>query len=93
MIAEAWDTGTRRAPGRISSAGRSPIPKLARAERVTMVVQMNGKPRDRIEVDADIDDDEAARLALASPRVIEALAGVAPARVMVRPPRLVNLVH
>ena len=67
--------------------------ELARAEQVTMVVQVDGKVRDRLEVDAGIEEDEARRLALASPKVVEALDGGAPARVIVRAPRLVNVVR
>ena len=45
-----------------------------------MVVQVNGKVRDRIEVDPAIAEDEADRLALASPKVSEELAGRRAAR-------------
>ena len=59
---------------------------------VTMIVQVNGKNRDRFEVDATISEEEAIALALASPRVIEQLGGTAPTRIVARPPRLVNIV-
>jgi leucyl-tRNA synthetase len=62
------------------------------ADTVTMVVQVNGKVRDRIEVGREISEDEAARLALASPKVHDHLAGAEPKRVVARPPRLVNIV-
>src|SRR5690606_25948344 len=39
-------------------------PELAKAEVVTMVIQVNGKVRDRIEVDATISAEEAERLEL-----------------------------
>jgi leucyl-tRNA synthetase len=42
---------------------------LAAVERSTMVVQVNGKVRDKVEVDAGIDAEEMERLALASARV------------------------
>ena len=61
-------------------------------DTVTMVVQVNGKVRDRIEVPAGIDGAEAERLALASSRVLEFLDGAAPRKVIARPPQLVNLV-
>ena len=67
-------------------------PELVRAETVTMVVQVNGKLRDRIEVDPDISQVDAEAAALASPKVAEQLDGRAPQRVVVRAPRLVNLV-
>ncbi len=61
-------------------------------DTVTMVVQVNGKVRDRIEVAADIADAEAEALALASARVQAHLDGDAPRRVIARPPKLVNVV-
>jgi leucyl-tRNA synthetase len=67
-------------------------PELVRAETVTMVVQVNGKLRDKLEVDPDISEADAEKAALALPKVIEALGGSAPKRVIVRPPRLVNVV-
>ena len=59
---------------------------------MTLVVQVNGKVRDRIEVAPDVSEEDAERLALASPLVVGALAGAEPRRVIVRPPRLVNIV-
>ncbi len=67
-------------------------PDLVKVETVTMVVQVNGKVRDRIEVDASITDEDASAVALAVPKVAEALAGRQPNRVIARPPRLVNVV-
>ncbi|MGQ0521278.1 MAG: hypothetical protein ACT4PX_09030, partial [Actinomycetota bacterium] len=58
----------------------------------TLVVQVNGKVRDRIEVAAEIDAAGAEALALASVRVQELLAGREPTKVIARPPRLVNVV-
>jgi leucyl-tRNA synthetase len=57
-----------------------------------MVVQVNGKLRDRIEVAAEISEDDATALALASERVRTQLAGNAPRRIVARPPNLVNVV-
>jgi leucyl-tRNA synthetase len=67
-------------------------PDLVTVETVTMIIQVNGKVRDRIDVDADIDEDEAASLALASERVREYTGGGEPERVVVRAPKLVNVV-
>ena len=64
----------------------------AAVDTVTMVVQVNGKLRDKLEVGAGIDEVEAERLALASAKVVEALAGGSPKTVMARPPKLVNVV-
>jgi leucyl-tRNA synthetase len=67
-------------------------PALVALDTVTMVVQVNGKVRDRIEVPVAIDPGEAQRLALASPRVAGHLGGAPPRKVIVRPPNLVNVV-
>ena len=66
--------------------------ELAREERVTLVVQVDGKVRDRIEVAPDVDEGAARELALGSEKVQRALDGREVAKTIVRPPRLVNLV-
>ena len=65
--------------------------KLA-VETVTMVVQVDGKVRDRIDVSASISEDDAEATALASEAVQRLLAGDEPKRVVVRAPNLVNVV-
>jgi leucyl-tRNA synthetase len=67
-------------------------PDLAKVARATLVVQINGKLRDRFEVDADISEEDAVAAALARPKVQEHLAGKEPTKVVPRPPKLVNLV-
>ncbi len=64
----------------------------AAALTATMVVQVNGKVRDRMEVDVGIGAEEMERLALASERIQATLAGRQPKKVVTRPPKLVNLV-
>jgi len=66
--------------------------ELAAVERVTMVVQVDSRVRDKIDVAADISEGDAVTAAKASPRVQEHLAGREVVRVVARPPRLVNLV-
>jgi leucyl-tRNA synthetase len=61
-------------------------------ETVTCVVQVAGKVRDRLEVPPDISEDELRELALAAPGAIRALGGGEVRRVIVVPPRLVNIV-
>ena len=92
VTAEAWER--RHGEGAMVHAEAWPSfdPELARAESVTMVVQVNGKVRDRIEVSPDITEDDAVRIALASDRVAGALGGAEASRVVARPPRLVNIV-
>jgi leucyl-tRNA synthetase len=65
--------------------------KLIR-EQVTLVVQVDGKLRDRIEVPADSGKGELEAAALASDRVQSHLAGRKLVRAVVIPGRLVNLV-
>ena len=67
-------------------------PKLAAATNVTIVIQVSGKLRDRIEVPIGTPKIELERLALRSPKVIAALNGGTPSKVIVVPDRLVNVV-
>jgi len=59
---------------------------------VTCVVQVAGKVRDRLEVPPDISEDDLRELALAAPGVTRTLDGRAVRKVIVVPPRLVNIV-
>jgi leucyl-tRNA synthetase len=67
-------------------------PALLVQDLVTCVVQVNGKVRDRLEVPPGIGEDELRELALAAPGVTRALAGAGVRAVIVRAPRLVNVV-
>jgi leucyl-tRNA synthetase len=57
-----------------------------------MVVQVNGKVRDRIEVPTGITEEEAVALALASVRVQAHTGGAQPRKVIARLPNVVSLV-
>lgn len=61
-------------------------------ERTTLVVQVNGKVRDKLTVLADTSDDEAERVALASEGAQRFIAGKTVRKVIVVPGRLVNIV-
>ena len=61
-------------------------------ETVTAVVQVQGKVRDRLEVSPDITEDELRELALASENVQRAMDGRGIRTVIVRAPKLVNIV-
>jgi len=67
-------------------------PELLAADRVTLIVQVNGKLRDRIEADPAAEQDELLRLAHASERVREHLDGLEVIKEIVVPGKLVNLV-
>ena len=67
-------------------------PELLVQDLVTCVVQVNGKVRDRLQVPPGIGEDELRALALEAPGVRRSLAGRGVRAVIVRPPRLVNIV-
>jgi leucyl-tRNA synthetase len=67
-------------------------PALTVDETITLIIQVNGKVRDRIVVSADIGDEEARRVTLESERVRKTLNGKSPKKVIVVPGRLVNVV-
>ena len=92
IAAELWE---RRHPGAPSVHAQSwPVADaaLAALDTVTLIVQVNGKVRDKLEVDPGIDEAEAERLALASDAVQRALDGATPKKVIVVPNRIVNIV-
>ena len=66
--------------------------EAAQDEEITLVVQVNGKLRDRIQVPVGISDAEAEQKALSSPAVQQALAGKQVRKVIVVPGKLVNFV-
>jgi leucyl-tRNA synthetase len=67
-------------------------PALLVEYTVTCILQVDGKLRDRVDVPADSADDALTAIALASERVQTALAGANVGRVIVRAPKLVNVV-
>lgn len=65
---------------------------LLRQESITAIVQVQGKVRDRLQVPADISEDVLRALALESEPVQKILAGRGIRAVIVRAPKLVNIV-
>ncbi|MHB9090169.1 MAG: class I tRNA ligase family protein, partial [Chloroflexota bacterium] len=65
---------------------------LAAEEQVTLVIQVDGRVRERLSVPVSIADQEARALALASPQVQKFLDGKKVANVVYVPGRLVNIV-
>jgi len=88
---ELWE---RRGHGEslLESAWPAFDPAKARSDRLVLVVQVDGKLRDRVEVDADASESEARAAALDSAKVREHLQGKELAKAVVVPGRLVNLV-
>jgi leucyl-tRNA synthetase len=67
-------------------------PTLLVTESVTCVVQVQGKVRGRLEVAPDISEADLEAAALADPAVQRALDGATVRKVIVRAPKLVNIV-
>jgi len=67
-------------------------PSLLKEDTVTIVLQVNGKLRDRADVSAQISQKDLEALALANGRVKEHLAGKQVRKVIVVPGKLVNIV-
>ncbi len=90
IAAELWQ---RRNGGHVH---REPWPVADPAmlvqDSVTMVVQVNGKVRDRVEVPPDITESAAVATALALPKIAEQIGAAAPRKVIARPPKLINVV-
>ncbi|GHC51102.1 leucine--tRNA ligase [Streptomyces cinnamoneus] len=61
-------------------------------ETVTCVVQIKGKVKARLEVAPSISDEELEKVALGDPAVVAALGGAGIRKVIVRAPKLVNIV-
>ncbi|MFE9442707.1 leucine--tRNA ligase [Streptomyces sp. NPDC006602] len=61
-------------------------------ESVTCVVQIKGKVKARLEVSPSISEDELEKVALADEKVVAALEGAGIRKVIVRAPKLVNIV-
>jgi len=92
VTAEIWEL---RHPGEKSvHAEPWPVadPDLVKRAKVTMVVQVNGKVRARLEVPPDISMADATTEALEDAAISAVLAGATPQRVVSRPPRLVNII-
>jgi leucyl-tRNA synthetase len=91
LAEEIW-----RALGHDDSVHLEPWPKydpeLTRDETVTVVVQVNGKVRDRLQVDAGTPEEEVRRLALEREAVTRHLGGKAPKKVIYVPDKLVSIV-
>ncbi|MEW6716288.1 MAG: leucine--tRNA ligase [Chloroflexota bacterium] len=92
-IAEELWTERLRKPYSVHTQPWPKVDKEAVAEeQVTLVIQVNGKVRDRITVSVNIREDEAKAVALASETVQRFIQGKQPRNVVYVPGRLVNIV-
>jgi len=74
------------------SAWPSYIEALTQDETFTLVVQVNGKVRERIEVQSDISEPEARQVALENPRVASFIGDSTVQKVIYVPGKLINIV-
>ena len=65
---------------------------LLEEETIRLIIQVNGKKRDELDVSKDISEAELEKMALASERVQSHLSGREPKKVIVVPGRLINIV-
>jgi leucyl-tRNA synthetase len=91
MSAELWERVDL--PGSVHQQ-RWPVwdEAILAAEKATLVIQINGKLRGRLEVDQGLSKKEAADLVLASPKVEKYLEGRTVRKVIVVPDKIVNIV-
>ena len=88
---ECWAT-LGRPPSVATTNWPAADPSLLAEESVTCVVQVNGKLRDRLRVPPGIGENDLRELALTAAGAVRALEGARVAAVIVRAPRLVNIV-
>ena len=62
------------------------------ADEVTVIVQINGKVRDKIVMPINVDKAEAEKIALSQPKIADMVAGKAIKKVVVVPNKLINIV-
>ncbi|HMH94388.1 MAG TPA: leucine--tRNA ligase [Streptosporangiaceae bacterium] len=88
---ECWET-LGHAPSVATAGWPAADQSLLVEATATCVVQVDGKVRDRLQVPAGIGEDELRELALAADGAIRALNGRPVSQVVVRAPKLVNIV-
>ncbi len=91
MAEELWERS-----GEAYSVHQQPFPSwdddLAAEETITLVIQVNGKVRGRLQAPADIDEGDAKEMALQDPNVRRHVEGLTVAKVVYVPGKLVNIV-
>jgi leucyl-tRNA synthetase len=91
LAEELW-----RATGHEYSVHQQPWPEydesLSTADEFELVVQVNGKVRDRIMLPVGTDEDHVRQTVLARPRIVELLNGGQPRKVIYIPGRILSIV-
>jgi leucyl-tRNA synthetase len=66
--------------------------ELAKEEQITLVIQVNGKVRDRVLVPADVTEEKAKEIALASEAAARHIGDAEPKEIIFVPGKLINIV-
>jgi leucyl-tRNA synthetase len=67
-------------------------PQLIKEEKINLIIQINGKVRDKIETKADISEEEAKSIALSREKIVKWLEGREIKKIIFVPKRLINIV-
>jgi leucyl-tRNA synthetase len=67
-------------------------PKLIKEEIITLIIQVNGKVRDKVEVEASISEEKAKELALSREKIKKWIKGKEIKKVIFVPRKLINIV-
>ena len=67
-------------------------PNLVTSDIITMIVQVNGKLRDKLEIERDISEDKAKELALSSQRIKQHIQNMKTEKIIYIPNKLINIV-
>ena len=89
---ELWQVGLGQSGFLYKHAWPESDPEVAKADEITLVVQVNGKVRDKITAPAGLDNESLKAIALESERVQEHTNGKTIRNVIVVPGKLVNIV-
>ena len=92
LAEEMWEA-LGQEPSIATSSWPTAIPELLVQDSVTMVVQVQGKVRAKLDVSPDISEEVATELALADANVQRALDGRPVLKVIAKLPRMVSIVH
>jgi len=66
--------------------------KLAKDSTITLIVQINGKIKDKVEAEQDLSNEELEKIAKSAPKTSEAISGKTIVKTIVVPNKLVNIV-
>ena len=89
---ELWSEGLGQSGFLYKHPWPASDPEVAKEDEITLIVQVNGKVRDKLAAQADTSSADLETMALASPRIQEILTGQTVRKVVVVPGKLVNIV-